>query len=516
MSSVEQEIAALRQRVSEADELIRAIHDGEVDAFVLRHRDSYKVHALEGADTAYRVLVERMRQGAATINRDGTILFVNKRLSEMLGLFADAAVGNSIGECLGIDGDTIDAILRSADDGEAPKEVFIRAAGRSFAAVISAHPLEVEGPDAIFCLVISDVSDKKAAEKRQAALAEERAELAGIFSKLPFAVFVTDPAGGIYYVNEIGEELLASRGIIERVQSFVGGLREDRPAEPAEIEIRHDDERVECYRLYANSIPSSSNSWRAVVVAMDVTHEREAQRRRERDDQLRETFVAILGHDLRGPLSTIQTAGSLLRRRASTAEDAKLPDMILRAAQRMIGLTDDMLDLASSRLGQGIQLAPVEADLGVIITRLQEELSGSRPVDFAIDFDGDIRGYWDPGRMAQVIANLLSNAVTYGAPGKVIEVHVDGRADEQVIIEVTNQGEPIPADLLPVIFDPFRRGRAAGAMNKGGIGLGLYIAEQIVTAHGGTITVHSGREEGTMFIVILPRQCGGRATRAKD
>jgi PAS domain S-box-containing protein len=511
VSSLEQEIDTLKRRLSEADELVRAIHDGEVDAFVLRHRDSYKVHALQGADTAYRVLVEGMRQGAATISRDGTILYANGRLCEMLGATRQTIVGCAVTECFGFDRATVDGILLSANQGEAPGEFVIRTGDQSIASVISAYPLEVEGHESIFCLVISDVSDRKAAEKKQAALAEERAELAGIFSKLPFAVFVADPRGGIYYVNEIGEKLAASQGVLDKVRWFASEIKEEVPTEPLEVEVDNDDGSTACYRLYANSVRSPQKAGRAVVVAMDVTHEREARKRRERDDQLRETFVAILGHDLRTPLGTIHTAGDLMKRRAAAAGDTKLADVILRATHRMKGLTDDMLDLASSRLGEGIPLAPVDADLALIVATVTEELSSNEGVDFATDLCGDTRGVWDPGRMTQVLSNLLSNAVSYGAPGKAIDVRVDGGAAEEVTIAVTNQGEPIPVDLLPVLFDPFRRGRGAGTKNKGGIGLGLYIAEQIVTAHGGAIEVRSGREEGTTFKVRLPRAASARA-----
>src|SRR6185503_14783669 len=285
-------------------------------------------------------------------------------------------------------------------------------------------------------------------------------------------------------------------GLLDKVRAFASGGPADGPAEPEEIEVRDGDGATACYRLYANSVRSPLKTARAVVVAMDVTHEREVRRRRERDDQLRETFVAILGHDLRTPLSTIQTAADLIKRRSSIPEDAKLADMILRATHRMKGLTDDMLDLASSRLGEGIRLFPVDTDLATVVATVTEELSGGGRADFVTELVGVTEGRWDPGRMTQVLANLLSNAVSYGAPGKAIQVRVDGRAADEVAIEVTNQGEPIPADVLPVLFDPFRRGRGAGVENKGGIGLGLYIAEQIVTAHGGRIEVQSEAEQG--------------------
>ena len=498
------ELANLRRKLSEADELLRAIHDGEVDAFVLRHHDSYRVHTLQGADSAYRALVEGMRQGAATIASDGTILYANRQLCEMVDAPPEAVIGRSLTQCFGFDRATVDAILRSAAEGKSAGEFVIRAGGSSIAAAISACPLEVEGRVPVFCLVISDVSDKRAAEKRQEVLAEERAELASIFSKLPFAVFVADSRGGIYYVNEIGEKLATSEKMLDKVRSFASDIVAHGQRDPEEIEVERSDGSLSCYRLHANAVRTPRQPARAVVVAMDVTHERESRRRRERDDQLRETFVAILGHDLRTPLGAVKTAGDLLKRRARTPEDHKMADIILRATHRMKDLTNDMLDLASSRLGEGIRLLPVDVDLVTLIAMVTEELASSRKAEFSIETFGVLSGRWDPSRMTQVLSNLLDNAISYGTPGTPVKVRMDGRADQEIIIEVNNQGEPIPADVLPVLFDPFRRGRASSD-NRGGIGLGLYIAEQIVIAHGGTIQVQSNWEQGTTFTLRLPR-----------
>jgi PAS domain S-box-containing protein len=512
VSTPEFEIAALRRKLSEADELFRAIHDGEVDAFVLRYQDSYKVHTLQGADSAYRMLVEGMRQGAATVASDGTILYANRRLCEMVQTTEEAIVGQSLSECFGFDRATMDVILRSGSEGKLVGEFVVRAGEQSIVAAISTCPLEVQGPAPIFCLIISDVSDRRAAEKRQAVLVEERAELSGIFSKLPFAVFVADSRGGIYYVNEIGEKLATSEGMLDKVRSFASDIVAHGPREPEEVEVQESDGTLACYRLYANDVRAPREPARAVVVAMNVTHERESRKRRERDDQLRETFVGILGHDLRTPLGAVQTAGDLLKRRARTPEDEKMAAIILRATHRMKALTDDMLDLASSRLGEGIRLFPVDVDLATLLATVAEEVASGRQPEFSIEALGATTGHWDPGRMTQVLSNLLANAVSYGAPGKPINIRMDGRAEEEVIVEVNNQGEPIPADVLPVVFDPFRRGRPT-ADNKGGVGLGLYIAEQIVIAHGGTIHVQSNWQQGTTFTLRLPRSTPTPARR---
>jgi signal transduction histidine kinase len=243
---------------------------------------------------------------------------------------------------------------------------------------------------------------------------------------------------------------------------------------------------------------------RAVVVVTDVTSEHEARKRREQDEQFREMFVGILGHDLRSPLQVVMTAATLLRRRTADTEEAKLPEAIIRAAQRMSRLTEDMLDMTLSRLGGGVPIARGEADVADIVAGAIEDLAAA-PSQFLTHFQGTTTGHWDRARLAQVLTNLLSNAIKYGAPSEPIEIYVDGSDARTVMVEVHNQGKPIAAELLPVIFDPFRRGGDGRHHGGDGVGLGLFIADQIVRSHGGTIAVRSSKEEGTTFAFTLPR-----------
>jgi signal transduction histidine kinase len=214
----------------------------------------------------------------------------------------------------------------------------------------------------------------------------------------------------------------------------------------------------------------------------------------------------MLGHDLRTPLSAILSAAAVLRRRARSDEEAKLPDIILRSSRRMARLIQDMLDMSQSRMGGGVRIVRDEIDLSDLVANAIAEVEGASPSGrFDAQAFGDTTGFWDGERLAQVVSNLLSNAIKHGAPFEPVRIRIDGRKASHVTVQVTNHGPPIPRELLPAIFDPFRHGHPRRDARAKGVGLGLYIAERILAAHAGTISVESSADEGTTFTVVLPR-----------
>jgi PAS domain S-box-containing protein len=497
-----------RSELLEAHELARAIRAGEVDAFVLGERDSYRVHALEDADTPYRVLVEAMRQGAATVAADGTVLYANRRLREMVALNQAEIVGQPITRCLGLESAGLESLLTETLGSEARQEISLRCGDAVVPALVSVYAVRNQLPAPMFCLVITDVSERKAIEEREAAAARERAALSGIFSRLPFAVFVADGEGQLQYVNEIAQTLLAV------TSDMLGHIRRSASAALAnassdeEITLDRSDGTAGHYSIHSNAVHIPGHPERAVVVVTDVTAAHEARTRREHDEQFREMFVGILGHDLRSPLQVISSAATLLKRRAIGPEQAKLPEAIMRAVQRMSRLTEDMLDMTLSRLGGGVPIVRGYVDLRDVVATTIEEQAGADPTRFVTQFEGDTTGRWDRARLTQVLSNLLSNAIKYGSASDPVHIRVDGGDPSSVAVEVHNKGQPISPDLLPVIFDPFRRGADIVGRKADGVGLGLFIADQIVRSHGGTISVVSSPDEGTSFSFTLPRMTG--------
>jgi signal transduction histidine kinase len=214
-----------------------------------------------------------------------------------------------------------------------------------------------------------------------------------------------------------------------------------------------------------------------------------------------ETFVAAVGHDLRSPLSAILTGVDVLEYEMPAA--SRTLHHIRSSARRMTGILDQLYEVARSRLGDGVDLALAAADLGAIVAEVVREARMARP-DRTIEISGggDTRGEWDATQLSRVVSNLVSNALTHGDPAVPIKVTIDGDGADHVAVDVWNGGA-IAADLRPRIFQPFARNQRSSK----GLGLGLYIVQQIVTAHGGELGFDSGDDRGTAFRFRLPRRC---------
>jgi len=226
---------------------------------------------------------------------------------------------------------------------------------------------------------------------------------------------------------------------------------------------------------------------------------------RQRNETLRlnEMFTAVLGHDLRNPLNAMLTAAFLIQRRSDDEGVRDTAARILSSGKRMTRMIEDMLDLTRARLVGGIPMNRAATNLATVVERVVQEAQTSHPDRVLQVFvDGDVTGEWDVDRLQQIASNLVGNAIQHGDEGEPIVIRVDGSAPEQVVLSVANGGV-IPPEVLPSIFDPFHSGRQG---RGDGLGLGLYIAQQIAEAHHGSIVVESRPPQGTMFTVQMPRR----------
>jgi hypothetical protein len=246
---------------------------------------------------------------------------------------------------------------------------------------------------------------------------------------------------------------------------------------------------------------------RLISLLLDQERSRASDQMALRDariaSELREQFIAVLGHDLRSPLQAIMAGGEVIERRSSDAMLTAVGGRIKSSARRMAVLIDNVLDFARARLGGGLGIevkavADLERALAAVVEEVRSSHAG-REILSNIVITRTVA--CDIGRIQQVVSNLVKNALTYGLPDSRVEI--SAYDDDAILsVEVWNAGKPIPSENIDKIFQPFWR--ESTTRDREGLGLGLYICSQIVRAHGGTLTVKSTQADGTRFTVRLP------------
>jgi signal transduction histidine kinase len=254
-------------------------------------------------------------------------------------------------------------------------------------------------------------------------------------------------------------------------------------------------EIIGMFRLFADLIAFHIDSQqRLASTEANLSDER-------KQAELREQFIAVLGHDLRNPVASVTSGARLLRRTPLSAEATQIVDLLHNSAQRMLGLIDNVLDFARGRLGGGLSVERIEAPVQPVLEQVINELRATHPgrdIQFTANLTETVTS--DTGRIGQLLSNLVSNALTHGAADSpvVIQAVTEAGVFE---LSIANRGEPIPPALLEQLFEPFFR--ASIRPTHEGLGLGLYIASEIARSHGGKLSATSTPEE-TRFTLQMP------------
>jgi len=222
----------------------------------------------------------------------------------------------------------------------------------------------------------------------------------------------------------------------------------------------------------------------------------------------RELLVGILGHDLRSPLQAIALSTELSLHMGQLNErQTMLSRKVLESTHRMTGLINDLLDVTRARFGAGLPVVRAVMNMGTVAEQIVGEVRLVHPDrEIELSLSGILVGEWDKARIGQVFSNLLNNAMQYGSHHVPIHVGLHG-TPKSVTLTVGNDGAPIPANKIKMIFDPLTRVVTDDDADQttGNLGLGLYITKEVVVAHGGTIGVTSSEAEGTIFTASFPR-----------
>lgn len=270
--------------------------------------------------------------------------------------------------------------------------------------------------------------------------------------------------------------------------------------------------RASVLRRWATTQPPAGEAVEEITrfnEAIDQALSTSVERYAERNEESRAIILGVLAHDLRNPLSGISNGMHyLLRSDDTNPAQTKVAARALRGVERMDALIRELLDFTLARLGTGLPVRLEPTHLGVLCARLVEEVESSHPGRVVRwSASGDLDGDWDPGRLSQMLVNLVTNALHHGdATGEVL-ISLKG-TDSDVFVDVHNSGPAMSKASRRRLFQPLNRTAldSAGAERSSGLGLGLYIAAQIVFAHRGAIDAVSNAGEGTTFTVRLPRR----------
>jgi PAS domain S-box-containing protein len=455
----------LRARLEEVEETLRAIRSGEVDALVVETAGEDRVFTLRGADQTYRLMVEEMQKGAATLSDDGVVLYCNPFLAALLEVPVEAVLGEPLSGFLDEQAAvSLSGLLQAAERGVSRGEVsFLRRGGGSVPTQVSLTLLPMEGAP-VFCMIVTDLTDLKRREEERAQLEREQVARAAAEE-----------------ANRTAQDEIERR---KRVEESL------RQAEKERTEL--------------------------------LERERIARTEAEEANRLKDEFLATLSHELRSPLNAIVAWAHILGEPGlDPATASRAVQAIDRNARAQTQIVADILDVSRIVTGRfHLSVGPVRlSDVIESAADTVRPAARARDVRLELAIDpaaGPVSG--DASRLQQVIWNLLSNAIKFAPAGGRVRVRLED-AGSCIELSVTDDGPGIDPAFLPYVFDRFRQADSSSTRRHAGLGLGLAIVRHLVELHGGTVEARNREDRsGAVLIVRLPRRQGASddSTSADD
>jgi PAS domain S-box-containing protein len=483
------------------------------------------------SEERFRLAIEAAPTAMIVVDRHGTVTYANALTGPLFGYAPDEIVGESIDRLVPArfrdqhpeyrKGFTADATRRSMGAG---RDLYaLRKDGSEVPVEIGLSPFETDG-GAFTVAAVTDISERKRSEQ---ALIEQ----ARLLDLTHDAIFVRDSSDRIVYWNRGAEELYGwpQDEVLGKVTHDL--LRTEFPQPLAEIQAavnrdgqwsgdlvhtRRDGVRLHVASRWALDSDPKGRSRRTILeINNDITTRKQMEAalvergvEAEHANRLKDEFLAMVSHELRTPLNAVLGWADILQRGAiDETKQGRALTAIHTNASRQVQLIDELLDV--SRIISGklrLERETIDlADVARAAVEVVQPLADKKRIDLTLDTESSLTNFYaDPGRLQQIVVNLLSNAIKFTPVGGAVHMRVR-RVDSLVEMVVTDTGQGIPADFLPLVFEPFRQADESLTRRHGGLGLGLSIVKHLVEAHGGTVGAQSaGDGQGSTFSVRLP------------
>ncbi len=502
----------------EAEETLQAIVLGEADALVLETKKGPRVYTLKDANEAYRQLVENIAQPALLLGSQGTILYCNGRLPQLLSV--DGVIGHNFLEYVALaEKERVERLLGEGATKSASAEFsLVASSGLPISVRTAATPLQFNDQPSI-ALVVTALDDIEALKVSEAKLRKSEERLRLVLETEAVGVLFFDSQGVLIEANDVFLRMVGydraevesrrltwltftpSEDFNESEQQIAQFLRTGRIG-PQEKQYLHKNGSRRWMLLSGRDLGDGTIS----EFCVDITDRKNAEAALQEANRGKDAFLATLAHELRNPLASISNALAALQS-ATTDSPEKIYAMVSRQTAHLAHLVDDLMEVA--RISRGnIELRKQPLDLSEMARQVIDanaRLIKGKGHELALRLaETSVMVEGDPTRLSQVVANLLDNAVKFTPPGGRIEIETQ-RADRLGMLIVRDTGVGVPPEKRATIFELFAQVAPLSQGPAGGLGIGLALARQIVELHGGSIEARSaGIGGGSEFCVRLP------------
>ena len=542
----EDQIHELRQQLEEANEMIEAIRNGKIDALVVKDDTGPKVYTLKTADQTYRVFIEKMREGAVTLNKKGLILYSNTRFASMLNLSLEKIIGSYFKDYMDSSfAELFDTLFQQGWHTECKGEVsLLTADGKSIPVLLSLTNLQLDEGLAL-SIIITDLTDQKKIEQelrdnyhaleeaksyteklnndlemhvreRTEQLMISREHFKFMADTIPVIVWRANARGEYNYFNRLWYEYTGltfeeSKGdgwqTVIHPNDLEKTVKEWELSVATGTEYKSEDRKRSKNGVYrwhlVNALPfkdREGNILQWFGVCTDIEDQK-------KDMQKKDEFISMASHELKTPVTSLKVFNELLLMDAERKENKNESIMLKKMDKQIDKLTHligDLLDVSKTNSGQlSYDFETINFNDVVIETVNVLQLSTSHQLRLNLGDPTIVLA--DKNRLGQVITNLVSNAVKYSPHSLNVDIYTE-KSNGQIRLCVRDYGIGIPVSEQSKLFSRFFR---VSENNYPGLGLGLYICKEIIRRHSGTMSFETEEGKGSTFCFSIPVKGGG-------